>query len=63
MDFVAFAFAHLKAIAHDEGAAPLLKAANVEADAGVLPVRDAQRFIAAAGTRQWKREPKLRLLA
>ncbi|GGK10050.1 catalase [Luteimonas terricola] len=63
VDFVAFAWAHLKAIAHDSGAAPLLKAGNVGKDAGIVDASDAKAFIAAAGTRQWAREPKLRTLA
>jgi len=63
VDFVAFAWAHLKAIAHDAGAAPLLKAGNVGKDAGIVDAADARGFIAAAKTRQWGREPKLRTLA
>ena len=60
VDFVAFAFAHLKAIAHDEGAAPLLAKANAEADAGIVAASDVRGFLAAAAVRQWDREPKLR---
>ena len=60
---VAFAFAHLKAIAHDEGAAPLLAKANAEADAGIVAASDVRGFLAAAAVRQWDREPKLRQLA
>ena len=63
VDFVAFAWAHLKAIAHDAGAAPLLKAGNVGKDAGIVPASDPKAFVAAAKTRQWAREPKLRTLA
>ena len=63
MDFAAFAWAHLKAIAADAGAAPLLKAANVGKDAGVVEAAAVKDFIAAARTRQWAREPKLRTLA
>jgi catalase len=63
VDFVAFAWAHLKAIAHDAGAAPLLKAGNVGRDAGIVDAADTKGFIAAAKTRQWAREPKLRMLA
>lgn len=36
IDFVAHAFAHLKAIGHTEEARPLLEKANVEADAAKL---------------------------
>ena len=63
VDFVAFALAHLKAIAHDAGAAPLLKAGNVGKDAGIVDAADTKGFIAAARTRQWAREPKVRTLA
>lgn len=63
VDFVAFAWAHLKAIASDAGAAPLLEAGNVGKDAGIVDAADPKAFIAAAKTRQWAREPKLRTLA
>jgi len=63
VDFVSNAFAHLKAIAADAGAQPLLKAGNVVKDAGVLEAGNAKGFIEAAKTRQWEREPKLRMLA
>ncbi|MBO9881456.1 catalase [Xanthomonas sp. D-109] len=63
IDFVSNAFAHLKAIAADAGAQPLLKAGNVQKDAGVVEAGDSKGFINAAKTRQWSREPKLRLLA
>lgn len=63
VDFVAFAWAHLKAIAHDAGAAPLLKTGNVGKDAGIVDAADTKGFIAAARTRQWAREPKVRTLA
>ncbi len=55
------AFAHLKAIGADAAAKPLLDKAGVEKDDGVCGL-DAD-FIAAARTRQWKREPKVRMLA
>jgi len=63
IDFVANAWAHLKAIAWDEGAQPLLKAGNVGRDAGVVEASDSKGFVAAARTRQWDREKKLRMLA
>jgi catalase len=63
IDFVSNAWAHLKAIASDAGAQPLLKAGNVGKDAGIVDATDAKGFIAAAKTRQWAREPKLRMLA
>jgi len=62
-DFVGDAFAHLKAIAADGGGETLLTAAGVEKDAGVVPATDVEGFIAAAKTRQWEREPKVRILA
>jgi len=63
IDFVANAWVHLKAIAWDEGAQPLLKAGNVGRDAGVVEASDSKGFIAAARTRQWDREKKVRMLA
>ena len=63
VDFAAFAWAHLKAIAFDPGAAPLLEAGNVGKDAGIVEAGDTNAFIAAAKTRQWAREPELRTLA
>src|SRR5690606_19428387 len=62
VDFAAFAWAHLKAIAFDAGAAALLEAANVGRDAGVVEASDIQGFLAQARTRQWAREPALRTL-
>ncbi len=63
VDFVRDAFGHLKAIGVDEGGRLLLKAAHVDADEGVVDVRNTKRFIAAAKTRQWKREASVRTLA
>ncbi|WP_137191600.1 catalase [Stenotrophomonas rhizophila] len=63
IDFVANAWVHLKAIAADEGAQALLKAARVGNDAGVVEAEDAKAFLTAAATRQWAREPKVRMLA
>jgi len=63
IDFVSNAWAHLKAIASDAGAQPLLKAGNVGKDAGIVDAADSKGFITAAKTRQWAREPKLRMLA
>jgi catalase len=63
IDFVSNAWAHLKAIASDAGAQPLLKAGNVGKDAGIVEAGDVKGFVGAAKTRQWAREPKLRLLA
>ena len=63
VDFVRDAFGHLKAIAADAGAQALLKAGNVGRDKGVVDAGDTKAFIAAAKTRQWDREPKVRTLA
>ncbi|PJL71519.1 catalase HPII [Stenotrophomonas maltophilia] len=63
VEFVSQAWAHLKAIASDAGGQALLKAARVGNDAGIVEAEDAKAFLAAAATRQWAREPKLRLLA
>lgn len=63
VEFVSQAWAHLKAIASDAGGQTLLKAARVSNDAGIVEAEDAKAFLAAAATRQWAREPKLRLLA
>lgn len=63
VDFVRDAFGHLKAIAADAGAQALLKAGNVGKDKGVVDAADSKAFIAAAKTRQWDREAKVRTLA
>ncbi|MEP7208774.1 MAG: catalase, partial [Casimicrobiaceae bacterium] len=63
VDFVRDAFGHLKAIAADKGAQPLLDKAGVQRDAGVVDASDQGAFIAAAKTRQWARESKVRTLA
>ncbi|MGO4175587.1 catalase [Bosea sp. TAF32] len=64
VDFVTNAFVHLKAIGFTSAAKPLLDKAGVTADAGVvdLAARDGD-FVAVARTRQWDREPKVRMLA
>ncbi|HRK77147.1 MAG TPA: catalase [Thiobacillus sp.] len=63
IDFVRDAYAHLKAIAVDQGGQALLQKANVEQDAGVVDANDRKAFIAAAKTRQWEREKSVRTLA
>jgi len=63
VDFVRDAFGHLKAIAADAGAQAVLKAGGVAKDAGVVDAGDTKAFIAAAKTRQWDREKKVRMLA
>ncbi len=63
VDFVRDAFGHLKAIAADAGAQAVLQASGISKDAGVVDAADRKGFIAAAKTRQWAREPKVRTLA
>lgn len=57
------AFSHLKVIAHTTDAQPLLDAAGVVADLGILPLSDngsANGFLATAGNgRVWAREPSV----
>ncbi|MEP6880666.1 MAG: catalase [Dokdonella sp.] len=62
IDFVSDAFGHLKAIAADAGAETLLTAGGVKKDAGIVDAADTKAFITAAKTRQWAREPKVRML-
>jgi catalase len=62
VNFVRDAFGHLKAIAFDAGAGAVVEAAGVEPDAGVVDAAQVAKFIKAAMTRQWDREPKLRTL-
>ncbi len=62
VDFVRDAYGHLKAIAADAGARPVLAAAGVATDAGVVGADRAGAFVKAAKTRQWSREPTLRTL-
>ena len=63
IDFVRNAFGHLKAIAVDAGGQALLKTAGVIPDAGVIVAHNTAKFIEAAMTRQWDREPNVRTLA
>ncbi len=64
IDFVSDAFGHLKAIGHSTEARPLLDKAGVVPDAGIVALgKDAAGFIEPASTRQWDREPTLRMLA
>jgi catalase len=63
-DFASNAFIHLKAIGFTPEAQPLLDKANVVADAGVVELgKSAEAFLKPARTRQWAREPKVRMLA
>ena len=61
VDFAANAFVHLKAIGASDAAQPLLDKANVEKDDGFTGL--GKEFIAAASTRHFDREPKVRNLA
>jgi catalase len=64
VDFVSNAFVHLKAIGYTQAAQPLLDRAGVTPDAGVVALsREPEDWLAAARTRQWDREPKVRMLA
>jgi catalase len=64
VDFAKDAFGHLKAIGHTPQAQPLLDKAGVEPDDGVVDLSGkADGFIEPARTRQWDREPKVRMLA
>jgi catalase len=40
----------------------VIDAAGIEPDAGVVDAKDTKRFVKAAMTRQWDREPKVRTL-
>ena len=64
LDWVSNAFAHLKIIAHTADAQPLLDAAGVKADEGVIALpndKAVKRYIEAAKNgRLWQREPTLR---
>ena len=64
VQFVQDAFGHLKAIGATAPAQPLLDRAGVTPDPGVVGLESQlDLFIAEASTRQWAREPQLRLLA
>ena len=64
VDFAAHAFAHLKAIGHTPEAQPLLDKAGMAKDAGVIDLsKGAEAWLKPARTRQWDREPKVRMLA
>ena len=58
--FVMDAFGHLKAIAHDDGAEPLLDRAGIARDEGVIGLGD---MVEAAKQRYWSREAGIRQLA
>jgi len=54
------AYGHCKTIAHCQGTQILLDKANVEPDAGVVPI---ENFMKVGAKRHWDREPKVRDLA
>jgi len=64
VNWVRDAFGHLKVIGHNAEAAPLLEAASVEKDAGVIEVAEkrtlGQYIKTARSGRRWEREPTLR---
>jgi len=63
-DFAKDAYGHLKAIGFSAQAQPLLDKAGVKSDDGVVEIdAKSKLFLAAARTRQWEREPKVRTLA
>ena len=63
-DFVANAFVHLKAIGFTAEARPLLVKAGVIPDAGIVNLASGVNpFLPPARTRQWDREPRVRMLA
>jgi len=64
IDFIRDAFGHLKAIGFTTSAQALLDAAGVEPDEGIVDLaRTADAFLEQARTRQWDREPRVRMLA
>ncbi len=64
VNWVRDAYGHLKVIGHVSAAQPLLDAASIVVDDGVLPVSDRKTVAAYISTaksgRRWDREPKLR---
>lgn len=64
VEFAQHAFGHLKAIGFTSEAQPLLDKAGVKPDAGVVDLgAGVDGFIEPARTRQWGREPAVRMLA
>jgi catalase len=63
LEFVRDAFAHLKAMALDDGGEALFKKAGLNPDAAVLSAADVSGFVLAAKTRHWTRESTVRSLA
>lgn len=64
IDFVQDAFVHLKAIGFTAAAQPLLDRCGVQPDSGIVDLKPGvDGFLPPARTRQWDREPKVRVLA
>lgn len=63
IDWFRDAFGHLKAIAACKGTHKILAAAGLAPDEGVVAPDEIKAFIRLAKTRQWDREPKVRMLA
>ena len=62
LDFVSDAFAHCKAIGHSPGAQALLDKAGVTPDSFVLALPEgAKGLVALLSSRDWSREPKVKL--
>ena len=63
IDFTRDAYGHLKALALDHGGHILFTAAGLTIDDGIIDSELLDQFIAAAKTRQWDREARVRKLA
>lgn len=64
IDFAKDAYGHLKAIGYSGEAKPLLDKAGVEPDDGIVALdKGAKALLPRARTRQWAREPNVRMLA
>ncbi|MGO4286649.1 catalase [Bosea sp. TAB14] len=64
IDFTKDAYGHLKAIGYSAEAKPLLDKAGVKLDDGIVALdKGAKAFLPPARTRQWVREPNVRMLA
>ncbi len=62
IDFCSDAFAHLKAIGHTAAAKPLLDKAGVQKDGFVLDLaKGARPLVEKLSSREWTREPKVKL--
>ncbi len=62
LDFVSDAFAHCKAIGHTTAAQPLLDKAGVQSDGFILDLSQGARpLIDKLSSRDWSREPKVKI--